>query len=163
MPNPARDRVAGGPQERPQPHLAQEDERLFLKDLTEEQEEMIWMLNEQRTQQEREEREADRELLRLGAAKKKTAPPSSSWVPPGSRSQSSHPRGGQDGTGVVDQTRDMAILRAFTRLADRFDQPARPAPPTVPRFTDSYRNWPRFRKDIEAYLGDFYARADKRV
>ena len=57
----------------------------------------------------------------------------------------------------------MAILRAFTRLADRFDQPARPAPPTVPRFTDSYRNWPRFRKDIEAYLGDFYARADERV
>ena len=46
----------------------------------------------------------------------------------------------------------MAILRAFTRLADRFDQPTRPAPPIVPRFTDSYRNWPLFRKDIEAYL-----------
>ena len=141
----------------------QEDERLFLKDLTEEQEEMIRMLNEQRAQQEWEEREADRELRWLSAASKKTAPPSSSWAPPGSRPQSSHPRGGQDGTGVVDQTGDMAILRAFTRLADRFDQPARPAPPTVPRFTDSYRNWPRFRKDIEAYLGDFYATADERV
>ena len=32
----AQDRMAGGPQERPQPHLVQEDERLFLKDLTEE-------------------------------------------------------------------------------------------------------------------------------
>ena len=52
---------------------------------------------------------------------------------------------------------------AFNRLADRFDQPARPAPRTVPRFTDSYRNWPQFRMDIEAYLCDFYARADEHV
>ena len=51
----------------------------------------------------------------------------------------------------------------FIKLADRFDQPTRPAPPAVPRFTDSYRNWPQFHKDIEAYLSDFYARADERV
>ena len=28
---------------------------------------------------------------------------------------------------------------------------------------DSYRSWPRFRKDIEAYLRDFFARADEHV
>ena len=155
--------MAGGSKEWPRPNLAEEEERLFLKDLTEEQEEMIQMLNAEKARQEREEREADWELQRLSAASKRTAPPSSSWAPPGGRPQLSHPHGGQDGTVVVDQMRDMAILTALNRLADRFDQPTRPAPPTVPRFTDSYRNWPRFRQDIEAYLSDFYARADERV
>ena len=155
-------KLASGPKEWPRPDLT-EEERLFLQDLTEEQEEMIRVLDAEKAKREREEREADRELQQLRAASKKMAPPSSSWAPPGGRSQSSHPRGGQDGTGVVDQARDMAILREFSKLADRFDQPARPAPPTVPRFTDSYRNWPRFGKDIEAYHGDFYARADECV
>ena len=77
----ARDRVTGGPQERPQPHLAREDQRLFLKDLTEE--ELIRVLDAEKAQREWEEREADRELQRLSAASKKTAPPSSSWAPPG--------------------------------------------------------------------------------
>ena len=137
----ARDKLASGPKERPRPDLM-EEERLFLQDLTEEQEEMIRVLDAEKAQREREEREADRELQQLRAASKKMAPPSSSWTPPGGRPQSSHPHGGQDGTGVVDQARNMAILKVFTKLADRFDQPARPAPPTVPRFTDSYPNWP---------------------
>ena len=145
--------MAGGAKERPRPNLVKE-ERLFLQDLSEEQEEMIRVLDAEKAQQEQEKREADQELQQLRAASQKTAPPNSSWAPPGGRPQSSHLRGGQDGTGVMDSTRDMAILRAFTKLADRFDQPARAALPAVPRFTDSYRNWPRFRKDIEAYLGD---------
>ena len=57
----------------------------------------------------------------------------------------------------------MAILNAFNSLANRFDQPERHAPPAVPKFMDSYRSWPGFRKDIEAYLRDFFARADERV
>ena len=48
-------------------------------------------------------------------------------------------------------------------MANRFDQPKRHAPPAVPKFMDSYRSWPQFRKDIEAYLRDFFARADERV
>ena len=105
----ARDKLAGGSKERPRPNLV-EEERLFLQDLTEEQEEMIRVLDAEKAQREREEREADRELQQLGAASKKTVPPSSSWAPPGGRPQSSHPRGGQDGTGVVEQACDMAIL-----------------------------------------------------
>ena len=92
---------------------------------------MIRVLDAEKAQQEQEEQEVDRELQQLRAASQKTALP-----------QLSHPRGGQDGTGVVDNACDMALLRAFTKLADRFDQPARPAPPAVPRFTDSFRNWP---------------------
>ena len=57
----------------------------------------------------------------------------------------------------------MAILNAFNSLVNRFDQPERHAPPAVPKFMDSYRSWPRFRKDIEAYLRDFFARADEPV
>ena len=57
----------------------------------------------------------------------------------------------------------MAILNSFNSLANRFDQPERHAPPAVPKFMDSYRSWPRFRKDIEAYLRDFFARADEHV
>ena len=103
---------------------------------------MIRVLDAEKAQQEQEEQEVDRELQQLRAASQKTALPTSSWAPPGVPPQLSHPRGGQYGTGVVDNACDMALLRAFTKLADRFDQPARPAPPTVPRFTDSYRNWP---------------------
>ena len=60
-----------------------DEERLFLQDLSEEQEEMIKTLDAEKAQREREEREADRELQQLRAASKKTAPPSSSWAPPG--------------------------------------------------------------------------------
>ena len=60
-----------------------DEERLFLQDLSEEQEEMIKTLDAEKAQREREEREADRELQQLRAASKKTAPPSSSWALPG--------------------------------------------------------------------------------
>ena len=33
----------------------------------------------------------------------------------------------------------------------------------MPTFNDSYRTFPRFRKDVEAFLGDFYVRASERT
>ena len=48
-----------------------DEERLFLQDLSEEQEEMIKTLDAEKAQREREEREADRKLQQLRAASKK--------------------------------------------------------------------------------------------
>ena len=33
----------------------------------------------------------------------------------------------------------------------------------MPTFWDSYRTFPRFCKDVEAFLGDFFARASERM
>ena len=44
------------------------------------------------------------------------------------------------------------FLQVLDKLANQMDQPARPAPPAWPVFTDKYQDFPKWRKDISSYL-----------
>ena len=48
-------------------------------------------------------------------------------------------------------------------MAKRFEKPSRPPPPPIPTFKDSFKEFPRFKKDLKAYLNEFYSTAPERV
>ena len=64
----------GGAYARPLPNMV-EEERLFLQHLSEEQEELVRSMDEERAQREREEQETILEIQRLSTASQKTGPP----------------------------------------------------------------------------------------
>ena len=55
------------------------------------------------------------------------------------------------------------IVEVLSALAKRFEKPSRPPPPPIPTFKDSFKEFPRFKKDLKAYLKEFYATAPERV
>ena len=59
--------------------------------------------------------------------------------------------------------KDDLIVKALKSIVNRQDLPSKPPMGKMPTFADSYRTFPRFRKDVEAFLGDFYARASERT
>ena len=56
-----------------------------------------------------------------------------------------------------------AIVEVLSALAKRFEKPSRPPPPPIPTFKDSFKEFPRFKKDLKAYLKEFYLTAPERV
>ena len=57
----------------------------------------------------------------------------------------------------------MVIVEVLSALAKRFEKPSRPPPPPIPTFKDSFKEFPRFKADLKAYLKEFYSTASKRV
>ena len=55
------------------------------------------------------------------------------------------------------------IIEALRAIANRQELPNKPPMSKMPTFGDSYRTFPRFGKDVEAFLGDFYARASEQT
>ena len=49
------------------------------------------------------------------------------------------------------------LLKYFPRLLNVSKKPLRPPPPPIPTFKDSYKDFPRFRANLWAYLNEFYS------
>ena len=56
---------------------------------------------------------------------------------------------------------DKLIIEALRAIANHQELPSKPPMGKMPTFGDSYTTFPRFRKDVEAFLGDFYAPASE--
>ena len=84
--------------------------------------------------------------------------------PPPPRGDGEQPRGQHRQAGIIDgdATRD-AIVDVLSALTKRFEKPSRPPPPPIPTFKDSYKDFPRFRANLQAYLKEFYSTAPERV
>ena len=75
---------------------------------------------------------------------------------PPPRGDGDQPRGQPRQAGIIDG-------EVLSALAKRFKKPSRPPPPPIPTFKDSYKDYPRFRADLRAYLKEFYSTAPERV
>ena len=65
------------------------------------------------------------------------------------------------GSHSVNHARDDMLILALKSIVNLQDQPSKPPMGKMPVFLDSYRTFPRFRKDLEVFLGDFYAWASE--
>ena len=84
--------------------------------------------------------------------------------PPPPRGDGDQPRGQPRQAGIIDgDVQGAAIVKVLSALAKRFEKPSRPPPPPIPTLKDSYKEFPRFRADLRAYLKEFYSTAPERV
>ena len=91
----------------------------------------------------------------------KTERPASAQPPRGDGDQ---PRAPPRQAGIIDgDAQGTAIVFVLSALAKRFEKPSRPPPPSIPTFKDSVKEFPRFKKDLKAYLKEFYSTAPERV
>ena len=60
------------------------------------------------------------------------------------------------GSHSVNCIKDDLIVQALKPIVSRQVLPSKPPMGKMPTFADSYRTFPRFRKDMEVFLGDFY-------
>ena len=61
------------------------------------------------------------------------------------------------GSHSINCTCDDLLIQAPKSIINCQDQPSKPPMGKMPAFLDSYRTFPRFRKDLEVFLGDFFA------
>ena len=84
--------------------------------------------------------------------------------PPPPRGDGDPPRGQHRQVGIIDgDVQGAVIVEVLSALAKRFEKPSQPPPPPIPTFKDSYKDYPRFRADLRAYLKEFYSTAPERV
>ena len=55
------------------------------------------------------------------------------------------------------------IVDALTNLAKHFEKPSRPPLPAIPLFKDTYKEFPRFKKDLKSYLKEYYSSSEECV
>ena len=73
--------------------------------------------------------------------------------PPPPRGDGDQPCGQHRQAGIIDgDVQGAAIVEVLSVLAKRFEKKSRPPPPLIPTFKDSYKDYPRFRADLQAYL-----------
>ena len=76
------------------------------------------------------------------------------YQPQGRPHWNEHLKPEEDETFIRGAYRD-PFLQVLDKLANQMDQPARPAPPAWPVFTDKYQDFPKWQKDIMSYLKDY--------
>ena len=74
-----------------------------------------------------------------------------------------HANADYQGSHSANRVKDELIVKALKAIVNRQDLPSKPPMGKMPTFGDSYRTFPRFHKDVEAFLGDFYACASERT
>ena len=58
--------------------------------------------------------------------------------------------------GIIDgDATGNTIVDVLSALSRRFEKPSRPPPPPIPVFKNSYKEFPRFGKDLPSYLKEF--------
>ena len=76
------------------------------------------------------------------------------------------PRGHRRQVGIIDGDQTSATIvesDVLSALAEHFEKPSLPPPPPIPVFKDSYKEYPRFPKDFQSYLKEFYSTAPEWV
>ena len=74
-----------------------------------------------------------------------------------------HANADYQGSHSADRVKDDLIVKALKAIVNRQDLPSKPPMGNMPTFGDSYRTFPCFHKDVEAFLGDFYTCASERT